>query len=123
MTVLNILGTKVYIRMKPTFRGARSPVFPKVPYTADNPTPKQRKARAWLSRKAYALRGTFGTVSNTGKGKAGPLIARKIFDAKPGKGAHGGHKTMRAYAIARRVPESRIRELEEEAEILAPAAE
>lgn len=120
MTVLNIFGTPVYIRMKPTFRGSRSPVFPKVPYTADNPTPPQRKARAWLAGKAYSMRGTFGTTSNTGHGKAGPLIARKIFDALPGKGVHGGKKTMREYAIARRVPDTRIRQLEEEARIAVP---
>jgi hypothetical protein len=122
MTVLNILGTKVYIRMKPTFRGARAPVFPKVPYTADNPTPPQRKARAWLARTAYGFRGTFGTTSNTGHGVAGPMIARKIFDAKPGKGVHGGKKTMREYAIARRVPDTRIRELEEDARGVAVPA-
>jgi len=120
MTVLNLLGTKVYIRMKPTFRGARAPVFPKVPYTADNPTPFQAKARAWLARTAYGKRGTFGTNSNTGHGKAGPQIARAIFDAKPGKGVHGGKKTLREYAIARRVPETRISELEEAARIVAP---
>ena len=101
--------------MKPTFRGAKAPVLKKVPYTADSPTSKQRKARAWLARTAYNLRGTFDTVADTGHGKAGPKIARKIFDAKPGKGAHGGLKTLREYAIARRVPESRIADLEAEA--------
>lgn len=119
MTVINLLGTPVYIRMKPTFRGARAPVFPKVPYTATRPTDPQKKARAWLARTAYGLRGTFGTTSNTGHGIAGPAIARKIFDVKPGKGTHGGKKTMREYAIARRVPDTTIRELEEEARGIA----
>lgn len=119
MPTINFMGTDMYLQMKPTFRGAKAPVLKKVPYTANNPTPKQRKARAWLARTAYGLRGNFGTVSNTGKGKAGPKIARMIFDKKPGKGAHGGYKTLREYAIARRVPESRIADLEAEAAVVA----
>ncbi|MDI6814171.1 MAG: hypothetical protein QMD10_11635 [Desulfitobacteriaceae bacterium] len=115
MPVINFLGTDLYIQMKPTFRGARAPVLKKVPYTADNPTTPQRKARAWLARKAFGKRDTFGTVADTGHGKAGPKIAREIYDMKPGKTVHGGLKTLRDYAIARRKPESRIRELEAEA--------
>jgi len=106
------MGTNLYIQMKPTFRGAKAPVLKKVPYTADNPTLPQRKARAWLARTAHGLQGTFDTVSDTGKGIAGPKIARSIFDKKPGKGTHGGKKTLREYAIARRKPDSRITELE-----------
>jgi len=121
MPTINFMGTPLYIQTKPTFRGAKAPVLKKVPYTADNPTIKQRKARADLARKAYGARGTFGTTSNTGHGKAGPMIARKIFDAKPGKGAHGGLHTLREYAIARRVPESRIRDLEAEAAVTVTA--
>lgn len=44
---------------------------------------------------------TFGTTSDTGKGKGGPMIAKKIHDAKPGKGAHGG-KYGREAVVARR---------------------
>lgn len=115
MPVINFMGTNLYIQMKPTFRGAKAPVLKKVPYTADNPTPPQRKARAWLARIAFTKRGTYGTVADTGHGKAGPKIAREIYNAKPGKGAHGGKKTLREYAKARRVPESRIADLEAEA--------
>ena len=115
MPVINFLGTDVYIQMKPTFRGAKAPVLKKVPFTADNPTDPQKKARAWLARTAYNLRGTFGVVADTGHGKAGPTIARKIYDSKPGKGVHGGLKTLRDYAIKRRVPDSRIADLEAEA--------
>lgn len=86
-----------------------------MPYTADHPTTPQKKARAWLARTAYSLRGTFDTVSDTGHGIAGPKIAREIYNRKPGKGAHGGLKTLREYAIKRRVPESRIADLEAEA--------
>ena len=111
MPVINFMGTDLYIQMKPTFRGAKAPVLKKVPYTAANPTDPQKKARAWLAVTAYGLRGTFGVEANTGHGKAGPTIAKKIYDAKPGKGAHGGLKTLRAYAIRRRVPESRIADL------------
>jgi hypothetical protein len=120
MPTINFMGTNLYIQTKPTFRGSKAPVLKKVPYTADNPTMKQRKARAWLARTANGKRGTFGTVSNTGHGKAGPQIAREIFNAKPGKGVHGGYKTMREYAISRRVPDSRIRDLEAEAAITVP---
>jgi hypothetical protein len=115
------MGTEMYIQMKPTFRGAKAPVLKKVPYTAENPTIKQRKARAWLARHAYGARGTNGTTSNTGHSKAGPNIAKKIFDAKPGKGAHGGYKTLHEYAISRRVPESRIADLEAEAAVTVSA--
>lgn len=111
MPVVNFLGTKLYIQMKPTFRGAKAPVLKKVPYTADNPTKPQRKARYWLAKTAHDLQGTFGTTSDTGKGKAGPEIAREIFNKKPGKGVHGGLKTLRDYAIKRRKPDSRIEEL------------
>lgn len=120
MPVINFMGTDMYIQTKPTFRGSKAPVLKKVPFTAANPTMKQRKARAWLARRAYSLRGTFGVSANTGHGKAGPNIARKIFEAKPGKGAHGGYKSMREYAIARRVPESRIADLEAEAAVVVP---
>lgn len=112
MPVINFMGTDLYIQMKPTFRGAKAPVLKKVPYTADNPTQKQRKARAWLARQAFTLRGTNGTVSDTGHGIAGPKIAREIYNKKPGKGAHGGYKTLREYAVSRRVPDSRITDLE-----------
>jgi hypothetical protein len=101
--------------VKPTFRGAKAPVLKKVPYTADSPTTPQRKARAWLARTAFTLRGTFDTVSDTGHGVAGPRIAREIYNKKPGKGVHGGKKTLRDYALARRVPDARITELEEAA--------
>ncbi|GAI04246.1 unnamed protein product, partial [marine sediment metagenome] len=49
MPVIDFMGTKLYIQMKPTFRGAKAPVLKKVPFTADNPTPNQRKARSWLA--------------------------------------------------------------------------
>jgi hypothetical protein len=107
----------LYIQTQPTFAGAKAPVLKKVPRTARNPTGPQRKARAWLARTAYTLRGTFDTVSDTGHGKAGPKIAREIYNKKPGKGAHGGKKTMREYAIARRKPDSAITELEEAARL------
>lgn len=112
MPTINFMGTMLYIQTRPTFRGAKAPVLKKVPFTADNPTMKQRKARAWLARTAYGKRGTFDTVADTGHGKAGPKIAREIYNAKPGKGAHGGYKTLREYGISRRVPESRISDLE-----------
>jgi len=113
MPVINFMGTNLYIQTKPTFRGAKAPVLKKVPYTADSPTGPQRKARAWLARTAYTLRGTFDTVADTGHGIAGPKIARAIYEKKPGKGVHGGLKTLREYAVKRRVPETRISELEE----------
>jgi hypothetical protein len=112
MPVINFMGTDLYIQMKPTFRGAKAPVLKKVPYTADNPTLPQRKARAWLGRHAYTARGTYGTVADAGHGKAGPALARRLFNEKPGKGTQGGKASMRDYAIARRVPESRITDLE-----------
>jgi len=119
MPTFNFLGTDMYLQTKPTFRGAKAPVLKKVPYTAINPTIKQRKARYWLANTAHDKKGTFGTTSNTGHGKAGPLIAREIFNKKPGKGAHGGYKTLREYAISRRVPDSRIEDLKAEAAVVA----
>ena len=115
MPVINFMGTNLYIQMKPTFRGAKAPVLKKVPYTADNPTLPQRKARAWLASAAHGLLGTVGTVADTGHGKAGPKIAREIYNKKPGKGTHGGLKTSFAYSKRRRVPESRIADLIAEA--------
>ncbi|MBA7669198.1 hypothetical protein ES703_77326 [subsurface metagenome] len=114
MPVIDFMGTKLYIQMKPTFRGAKAPVLKKVPFTADNPTPFQRKARSWLATTAHGLLDTVGTVADTGHGKAGPKIAREIYNAKPGIGTHGG-KTSREYSKARRVPESRIADLVKEA--------
>ncbi len=114
MPVINFMGTNLYIQMKPTFRGAKAPVLKKVPYTAVNPTLPQRKARAWLATTAHSLLDTVGTVSDTGHGKAGPKIARELYNKKPGIGHHGG-KTSREYAIARRVPPSRITDLQKEA--------
>jgi len=118
MPVINFLGTMLYIQTKPTFKGAKAPVLKTVPYTADHPTGPQKKARAWLARTAYGLRGTFDTVADTGHGKAGQRIAREIYNKKPGKGVHGGLKTLREYAIRRRVPESRIADLEAEATVV-----
>jgi len=112
MPTINFMGTNLYIQMKPTFRGSKAPVLKKVPYTADNPTQPQRKARAWLARTAFSKRGTFETVSDTGHGKAGPKIAREIYNSKPGKGVHGGLKSSREYAVKRRCPDSRIADLE-----------
>lgn len=114
MPVINFMGTDLYIQMKPTFRGAKAPVLKKVPYTAENPTLPQRKARSWLATKAHSLLDTVGTVADTGHGKAGPKIAREIYNAKPGIGTHGG-KTLREYAKENRVPESRIDDLKKEA--------
>ena len=122
MPVINFMGTPMYIQMAPTFRGSKAPVLKKVPFTAFNPTPPQLKARAWLARAAYGLRGTFGTVADTGHGKAGPKLAREIYNKKPGKGTHGGLKTLREYAIRRRKPESAIAELEERARLVPAAA-
>lgn len=122
MPVFNFLGTKMYIQTKPTFRGAKAPVIKKVPRTADHPTLPQRKARAWLARTAFSLRDTFGTVSDSGHGKGGPRIAREIFNRAPGKGVHGGLKTLREYAIRRRKPEKAIRDLERAAGITVPTA-
>ena len=66
-----------------------------------------------MARTASGLQGTFDVVADTGHGIAGPKIAREIFNRKPGKGVHGGLKTLRDYAIRRRVPSTRISELEE----------
>lgn len=115
MPVINFLGTMLYIQTKPTFRGAKAPVLKKVPFTADNPTLPQRKARSWLAATAHGLLGTRGVVADTGHGKAGPKLAREIYNKKPGKGTHGGLKTSFEYAKARRVPESRIADLAAEA--------
>ncbi len=109
--MINLLGTKVYIQMQPTFPGSKAPVLKKVPHTADNPTLPQRKARHWLAAKAHGLQGTFGTVSDTGRGKGGPAIAKEIADAAPGKGTHGGLRSLRDYAIRRRKSDARIEEL------------
>jgi len=114
MPVINFMGTDLYIQMKPTFRGAKAPVLKKVPYTADNPTPPQRKARAWLARTAHGLQNTFGTVADTGHGIAGPKIAREIYNKKPGIGVHGG-VSLQEYAKRRRVPDTRISDLEKAA--------
>jgi hypothetical protein len=105
MPVITFLGQKLYIQMKPTFVGAKCPVLKKVPYTADNPTLPQRKARYWLASTAYSLRGTFGRRPDM------PEIAYQIKTKAPGKGVHGGLKTLRDYAIRRRVPDKRIEEL------------
>jgi len=102
MPVINFMGTKLYIRMKPTFTGAKAPVLCKVPYTADNPSLPQRKARYWLASTAAGLQGTFGRDPKM------PKIATAIMDKAPGKGVHGGLKTLREYAIKRRVPAARI---------------
>lgn len=115
MPVINFLGTMLYIQTKPTFRGAKAPVLKKVPFTADNPTQPQRKARAWLASTAHGLLDTRGVVADTGHGKAGPKIAREIYNKKPGKGTHGGKASMWEYAKARRVPASRISDLQAEA--------
>ncbi len=118
MPVITFLGQKLYIRMKPTFIGARAPVLCKVPYTADNPTDPQKKARAWLATTAYQLRGTFGREPRM------PKIAAEIQKKKPGKTVHGGKPTLRDYAIARRVTLARINELRKAAgwtELAAPA--
>lgn len=114
MPVINFMGTKLYIQTKPTFRGAKAPVLKKVPFTADNPTRPQRKARAWLAVTAHGLIGTEGVVADTGHGKAGPKIAREIYNKKPGIGTHGG-VTLREYGKRRRVPESRIADLQAQA--------
>lgn len=97
MPVINFLGTKLYLRMKPTFRGSKAPVLCTVPYTADNPTDPQKKARAWLIRTARANMDTFGRDPS---GKY-PAIAGKIKAKAPGTGAHGG-KTKREYVLAKR---------------------
>ena len=114
MPVINFMGTDLYIQMKPTFRGAKAPVLKKVPYTADNPTLSQRKARSWLATTAHALIDTIGTVADTGHGIAGPKIAREIYNKKPGIGTHGG-KSSHDYCVARRVPSSRITDLQKAA--------
>lgn len=105
MPVINFLGTDLYIRMKPTFVGARAPVLCKVPYTAKNPTDPQKKARYWLASTAHGLRGTFGREPKMSK------LAAEIKKKAPGKGVHGGLKTLREYAIKRRVSDARIEEL------------
>jgi hypothetical protein len=105
MPVIQFLGQKLYIQMKPTFIGAKAPVLKKVPYTADNPTLPQRKARYWLASTAHGLQGTFGRLPKM------PVIAAEIQKKKPGKGVHGGLKTLRDYAIKRRVTDARIEEL------------
>lgn len=121
MPKINFLGTELYIQMRPTFRGAKAPVLKKVPYTARTPSTPQRKARAWLARTAFSLRDTWGVVADTGHGKAGPKIAREIYNRKPGKGVHGGLRTLREYAIARRKSEAEIVELERLAGAAVPA--
>jgi len=105
MPVITFLGQKLYIQMKPTFVGAKSPVLKKVPYTADNPTLPQRKARYWLASTAHGLQGTFGRLPNM------PVIANEIKKKAPGKGVHGGLKTLRDYAIKRRKTDEEIRKL------------
>ena len=97
MPVINFLGTLLYLRMKPTFRGAKAPVLCTVPFTAENPTDPQKKARAWLIREARANMDTFGRDPS---GRM-PMIASKIQAKAPGTGAHGG-KTPREYVIAKR---------------------
>jgi len=91
--------------MKPTFTGAKAPVLCRVPYTADAPTLPQRKARYWLGSTAHGLQGTFGRDPKM------PKIATEIMHKAPGKGVHGGLKTLRDYAIKRRVPDARIEAL------------
>jgi len=119
MPRFTFLGVDMYLQTEPTFKGAKCPVVKKVPYTADKPTLPQRKARAWLARMAFTLRETFGT--SLWRDKEMPNIAIEIGKKAPGKGIHGGKPTLRDYAIARRVPETRIAQLEKEAAITVPA--
>lgn len=105
MPVINFMGTKLYLRMKPTFEGAKAPVLCRVPYTADNPTLPQRKARYWLASAAHGLQGTYGRDPKMTK------LATAIKDKAPGKGTHGGLKTLREYAVKRRVSDARIEAL------------
>ena len=101
MAKISIMGQEFYMRMLPTFPGAKSGVLCKMPYTARNPTVPQLKARLWLATKAVALTNTFGSVSDAGKGKGGPKLALEIFKAAPGIGTHGG-LSQRGYVEKRR---------------------
>jgi hypothetical protein len=79
MPVINVLGTKLYIRVKPTFPGAKAPVLVKVPYTAERPTKDQEAQRKALAAAAYNAYGTTGKT--TYKGKTMPMIAVKVAAA------------------------------------------
>lgn len=50
-----------------------------------------------------------------------PNIAIEIGKKAPGKGIDSGKPTLRDYAIGRRVPETRITQLEKEAVVTVPA--
>jgi hypothetical protein len=79
MPVINVLGTKLYIRVKPTFPGAKAPVLVKVPYTAERPTKDQEAQRKALAKAAYDAFGTTGKTSY--KGKTIPTVAAKVAAA------------------------------------------
>jgi len=103
MAKFSIFGQEFYIRMLPTFPGAKAGIPCKMPSTARNPTPGQRKARAWLGVTAHGLLNTWGAVSDAGKGKGGTALGKKVHDARPGIGAHVAEwKTAHHGAIRKR---------------------
>lgn len=88
MPKLNILGVEMYLRMKPTFPGAKAPVLCTMPSTALHPTDGQKKARTWLINAAHGKKGTYGTVSDAGHGKGGTKLGLELNKVAPGKGSH-----------------------------------
>ena len=94
---------ELYIRMKPTFRGARAPVLCRVPFTATHPSPDQKAQRDKLTAEAYALYGTYYKAGTTEyKGKQVPKFAAAIATklTKP-EGAKVSEKNREAKRAAR----------------------
>lgn len=85
---INVLGHLMYLRMRPTFPGAKAPVLCAVPNTAFAPTDGQKKARTWLIREAHGRLGHFGSVADAGHGKGGTVLGKELNAIAPGKGAH-----------------------------------
>jgi len=112
MAKFTIFGQEFYIRMLPTFPGAKAGIPCKVPSTARNPTPGQRRARRWLITEAHALVGTFGAVPDAGRGKGGTALGLELSKKGPGKGAHvPGWKEPHFGAIRKRRTAEQITKL------------
>lgn len=106
---LNIFGVEAYLRMKPTFPGAKAPVPCSMPKTAKYPTDGQKAARKWLITNAHALVGTFGSVADAGHGIGGTVLGLTLNQKAPGKGAHvPGWKEAHYGAKRKRKTEAQI---------------
>ncbi len=88
MTKVSFMGQEFYLRMRPTFPGAKTGILCRVPFTAGKPSDGQKKSRSWLIKTAHALVGTYGAVADAGNGKGGTKLGLEIHRKAPGIGAH-----------------------------------